>query len=35
MAGSIWSASDDDVMNFPALTMITFFHNHKMLQVWT
>ncbi|CAM9801758.1 unnamed protein product [Choristocarpus tenellus] len=34
MAAALWSSSSADVMNFSALTMISFFHNHQMLQVF-
>jgi predicted NAD/FAD-binding protein len=33
MAAALWSSSGAEVMNFSALTMISFFHNHSMLQV--
>jgi predicted NAD/FAD-binding protein len=33
MAAALWSSSGAEVMNFSALTMISFFHNHAMLQV--
>jgi len=33
MASSIWSASLDTIRDFPALTLIRFFHNHGMLYV--
>ncbi|CAM9147396.1 unnamed protein product, partial [Sphacelaria rigidula] len=34
MAAALWSASAADVMNHSALAMISFFHNHQMLQVF-
>ncbi|KAG5184791.1 amine oxidase [Tribonema minus] len=33
MAAALWSSSGAEVMGFSALTMISFFHNHSMLQV--
>lgn len=33
MASSIWSAALDTIRDFPALTLIRFFHNHGMLSV--
>lgn len=33
LASSIWSAALDTIRDFPALTLIRFFHNHGMLYV--
>eukprot|EP00616_Rhizochromulina_sp_CCMP1243_P000430 CAMPEP_0118970178 /NCGR_PEP_ID=MMETSP1173-20130426/7124_1 /TAXON_ID=1034831 /ORGANISM="Rhizochromulina marina cf, Strain CCMP1243" /LENGTH=996 /DNA_ID=CAMNT_0006919503 /DNA_START=1 /DNA_END=2991 /DNA_ORIENTATION=- len=33
MVGAVWSASEADVLSFPALSLIAFFNNHQMLQV--
>jgi cyclopropane-fatty-acyl-phospholipid synthase len=33
MTAAIWSATADDMLNFPALTLFTFLHNHLLLQV--
>ena len=32
MTASIWSATSDDMLNFPALTLLTFLDNHLLLQ---
>lgn len=34
MMAAIWSASMDEVLAFPAETMIEFFSNHKLLQIF-
>ncbi|CAM9148653.1 unnamed protein product [Chrysoparadoxa australica] len=34
MAAALWSSSSADVMGFSALAMISFFQNHRMLQVF-
>jgi uncharacterized protein len=31
MAGAVWSTSPDEIGNFPAFTLIRFFHNHGFL----
>lgn len=33
MAAALWSSNAADVMAHSALAMISFFHNHQMLQV--
>lgn len=33
MAAALWSSTAADVMGHSALAMISFFHNHQMLQV--
>ena len=34
MMAALWSASMDDVLQFPAAQLIGFLCNHKMLQIW-
>jgi cyclopropane-fatty-acyl-phospholipid synthase len=34
MAAALWSSSTCDVLNFSAITLISFLHNHRMLQIW-
>lgn len=33
LIGSIWSAPDSNALEFPALTFLTFFNNHGMLEL--
>ena len=33
MSGAIWSTPVEDMLNFPAETLIRFFHNHGLLSV--
>lgn len=33
MAAALWSSTAADVMGHSALAMVSFFHNHQMLQV--
>ena len=33
MSGAIWSTSVEDMLNFPAETLVRFFHNHGLLTV--
>ena len=33
MGAAIWSASFDDILNFPARTFLNFWHNHGLLQI--
>jgi predicted NAD/FAD-binding protein len=33
MTGAIWSASSNDIMNFPIITLLMFLENHLLLQV--
>lgn len=35
MAGAVWSAGPSQMLSFPALTLLRFFHNHGMLGVST
>ena len=35
MMAAIWSASIEDVLQFPAEQMIEFFCNHKLLQLFS
>ncbi len=35
LIGSIWSAPDSNALEFPALTFLTFFNNHGMLELST
>ncbi|CAM9345742.1 unnamed protein product [Discosporangium mesarthrocarpum] len=34
MAAALWSSSSADVLAFSAITLISFFHNHQMLQAF-
>lgn len=33
MAGAIWSAPDDQILDYPALSFLRFYQNHGLLQV--
>jgi predicted NAD/FAD-binding protein len=35
MGGAVWSTTPQEMLDFPALTLLSFFHNHGMLGITT